>query len=98
MSFVTKPLGSLRARCLRRPCSSSWIELVHFEVYTGASILHWQSVDASWMAISYESIKLNGCQRKRPTYSHSTLLGDVGTLVGVAQDQDVLGQCVLEEF
>jgi hypothetical protein len=31
-----------------------------FEVYMGASILHWRSVDASWMAISYERIKLNG--------------------------------------
>jgi hypothetical protein len=69
-----------------------------FEVYTGASILHWRSVDASWMAISYESMKLNGCQRRRPTYSHSTLLGDVATLVGVAQDQGVHGQCVLEVF
>jgi hypothetical protein len=57
----------------------------HFKVYTGASILHWQSVDASWMAISYESMKLNGCQRRRPTHRHSTSLGDVATLVGVAQ-------------
>jgi hypothetical protein len=37
---------------------------IPFEVYTGVSILHWQSVDASWMASSYESMKLNGCQRK----------------------------------
>jgi hypothetical protein len=29
---------------------------------------------------------------------HSTLLGDVATLVGVAQDQGVHGQCVLEVF
>ena len=60
--------------------------------------MHWRSVDASWMAISYESMKLNGCQQKRPTHSHSTLLGDVATLVGVAQDQGVSGQWVIEIF
>jgi hypothetical protein len=48
------------------------------------------------MAISYESIKLNGCQRRPPTHSHMTLLGDVATLVGVAQDQDVQKQCVFK--
>jgi hypothetical protein len=69
---------------------------IPFEVYTGASILHWRSVDASWMAISYESIKLNDCQRRRPTHRHSTSLGDVATLVGVAQDQGVHKQCVLK--
>jgi hypothetical protein len=67
-----------------------------FEVYTGASILHWRSVDASWMAISYESMKLNGCQRKRPTHRYSTSLGDVATLVGVAQYQGVHEPCVLK--
>jgi hypothetical protein len=29
---------------------------------------------------------------------HNTLLGDVATLVGVAQDRGVHGQCVLEVF
>jgi hypothetical protein len=29
---------------------------------------------------------------------HNTLFGDVTTLVGVAQDQGVHGQCVLEVF
>jgi hypothetical protein len=29
-------------------------------VYTG------RSVDASWMAIVYESMKLNGCQMRQP--------------------------------
>jgi hypothetical protein len=67
-----------------------------FEVYTGASILHWRSVDASWMVISYKSMKLNGCQRRRPSHRHSTSLGDVATLVGVAQEQSVHEQCVLK--
>jgi hypothetical protein len=70
----------------------------NFKVYTGASILHWRSFYTSWMAISYESMKLNGCQRRRPTHRHSTSLGDVATLVGVAQDQGVHEQCVLKVF
>jgi hypothetical protein len=96
MSFVTKPLGSLRARCLRRPCSSSRNLTNLLRCIRGQVILHWRSVDASWMAISYESMKLNGCQRRRPTHRHSTSLGDVATLVGVAQDQGVHKQCVLK--
>jgi hypothetical protein len=66
------------------------------EVYTGASILYWRSVDASWMAISYKSMKLNGFQIRRPTHRHSSSLGDVATLVGVAQDQGVHEKCVLK--
>jgi hypothetical protein len=64
-----------------------------FEVYTGASILHWRIVDARWMAIIYESMKLNGCQMRQPTHRHNTSLGDVTTLVGVAQDQGVHEMC-----
>jgi hypothetical protein len=50
------------------------------------------------MPIVYESIKLKGCQRRQPTHRHSTSLGDVATLVGVAQDQGVHEQCVLKVF
>ena len=41
-------------------------------------------------------MKLNGCQRRWPTHSDSTLLGDVTTLAGVAQHQGVYEQCVLK--
>ena len=43
-------------------------------------------------------MKLNDCQRRWPTHSHSILLGDVATLVGVAQDQSVHEQCVPKVF
>jgi hypothetical protein len=31
-------------------------------------ILYWRIVDARWMAIVYESMKLNGCQRRQQTH------------------------------
>ena len=48
------------------------------------------------MAISYESMKFSGCQRRRPTHRHSISHGDVATLARVAQDQGVHKQCVLK--
>jgi hypothetical protein len=39
-----------------------------YEVYTGRVILYWRSVDASWMAIVYECMKLNGCQWRQLTH------------------------------
>jgi hypothetical protein len=37
-------------------------------------------------------------QLMRNNFCHSTFFGDVVTLVGVAQDQDVHEQCVIEVF
>jgi hypothetical protein len=39
-----------------------------YEGYTRQVILYWWSVDARWMAIAYESMKLNSCQRRQPTH------------------------------
>jgi hypothetical protein len=68
MSFVTKPLGSLRTSSLRHPCSSSRNLANLLRCIRGQVILHWRSVDASWMAIVYESMKLKGCQMRQPTH------------------------------
>ena len=82
-SFVTKSLESLRASCLRRLCLSSWNLTNLLRCIRGRVILHWRSVDASWMAISYVSMKFNG---------YNTSLKNVATVVGVGQDQGVSGQ------
>ena len=61
MNFITKLLGSLRASCMGHPCSSLRNLINIFRCIWGRVILHWRSVGASWMAISFESMKLNGC-------------------------------------
>jgi hypothetical protein len=68
MNFITKPLENLRTSSLRRPCSSSRNLTNLLRCIRGRVILHWRSVDASWMAIVYESMKLKGCQRRQPTH------------------------------
>jgi hypothetical protein len=55
------------------------------------------------MAIVYESMKLKGCQRRQPSHDKislglNILLGDVATLVGVAQDQGVNYNVSLKYF
>jgi hypothetical protein len=61
MSFVTKPLESLKPSLFSPPVFKFTEFDKPFEVYTGQVILHWWSVNASWMTIDYESMKLNGC-------------------------------------
>jgi hypothetical protein len=58
MNFVTKSLENLRTSSFRRPCSSSRNLANLLRCIRGRVILHWRSVDASWMAIVYESMKL----------------------------------------
>src|ERR1700738_63504 len=52
------------------------------------------------MAIAYGNMKIDGCQRRQPTHDkeflcRSALLGDVATLVVVAQSKGLHGQYVL---
>jgi hypothetical protein len=60
MNFVTKPLENLRTSSLRRPCTSSRNLANLLRCIRGRVILYCRSIDASWMAIVYESMKLNG--------------------------------------
>jgi hypothetical protein len=67
MSFV-KPFGELKSKLF----SQSVLKFTEFdepyEVYTGRVILYWRSINASWITIISESMKLNGCQMRQPTH------------------------------
>jgi hypothetical protein len=74
-----------------------------FEVHTGVSDFANGGLCVRWMAIAYETMRLDGCQRRQPTHDKellcgSALLEDVATLVGVAQSKGLQGQCVLKVF
>jgi hypothetical protein len=52
MNIVTKLLGSLRASCLCRPCSSSRNLTKLLRSIRDEWFYHWRNVDARWMAIA----------------------------------------------
>src|ERR1700738_5639598 len=62
MSRATKPLGSLRASCLCRPCSSLRSLPNLLRCIRGRVTLPLADVDPRKRTIAYESIKLNDCR------------------------------------
>ena len=61
MSLATKSLGSLRPSSLCRPCSSSRTLTNFLRCIRGRVTLPLMDVDVRWMAIAYDSTKLDDC-------------------------------------
>ena len=103
MTFVTQPFEGLRLSCFRHLCSSSRNLTNLLRCIWGRVILPladcWCTLDghclwgheAQWL--SKETT--NSWEK---SLRHSTLLGDVATLVGVSQDQGVHEQVSLTYF
>ena len=62
MSLVTKSLGSSRASSLCKIWSSFWVLTSILRCIWRQGTLALANVNARWMAIAYESIKLDGCR------------------------------------